>query len=244
MKKELAILFFGILLISNFGDVYAIGRGGGGGDDNTNTGERVDAASAARINCEDAAALPTMRDRIHCRIQNRATYIAPANSVPEACRDLRTATLTPETAQGRCVAYYRVIAPCYDSPEKRACLMHAAGIANSRLSDEVENRGQKARDYVIAILYNLEERLENMNEAGAITDDVTAEGVAKIVEIKRMILEGKSRAEIQPKIMELRVWWHENVSPLRVVENNDNNDADSENSDTDEDDNDDGEDAE
>lgn len=224
MKKEFVIFILMILLISTSGNVYAIGRGGGGYDSTAR--QDAEAASAMRIDCEDTATFATMRERIHCRIQNRAAYISPVNSVPEACRDLRTATLTPETAQGRCVAYYRVIAPCYNenSPQsKQGCLMRAAGIANSRLSDETENRGQKARDFMIGLFYDLEERLENKNDEGLIDDETTAEGIAKIVEIKRMILEGKTRAEIMPKMQELRIWWHENISPLQVVENANNN---------------------
>jgi len=220
MNRGFFIFVFSVLVISMFGNAYAIGRGGGGESDATNEGQRVAAVGASAIDCEDSATLPTMRDRIKCRIQNREIYIAPTNSVPEACRDLRTPGLSAETSQGRCVAYYRVISSCYneDSPQsKRGCLMRAAGIANSRLADETENRRQKARDYTIALLYNLEERIENKNKEGLISDETAAEGINKIVEIKRMLLQGESGATIRQKIIELKVWWSTNISPLRFT---------------------------
>lgn len=228
MKKEFVIFVLAVLLISSFGNVYAAGRGGGGdGGDTTNTEGMMRDPAAARVNCDDAITLTTMRARIHCRIQNRATYVAPVDSVPEACRDLRTTEENSEDPQGRCVSYYRLITPCYDadSPQsKRACLMRVAGIS-TRLADESEDRAEKARNYIVAVLYNLEERLEEMNEAGTITDDVAADGIAKIVEIKRMILEGKTRTEIMPKMQEFKRWWHENISPLRDT-GNDSDDGD------------------
>lgn len=230
MKKELAIFVFAVLLISSFGNVYSEGSSEGGDDDtDTTNGEMRNPDAVTRINCDDTATFATMRARIGCRIQNRATYVAPANAVPEACRDLRTADGDSEDPQGRCVAYYRVIAPCYneESPQgKRGCLARASGILHSRLLDETENREQKARDFMVALLYDLEEKLEEKNENGEIDDVTAADGIAQIVDIKRMVLEGKSREEIIPKLRELKVWWNKEVSLLRSVEDNDDAEED------------------
>ncbi len=232
MKKEFVIFVLAVLVISSFANVYAESRTGEGSRSSTMNAADAD-TNTATIASERCEQIQDMRARMKCRLlQSRAPggYIAPANAVPEACRELTAAGGNPEDAQGRCIAYYRVIAPCYNeiSPvNKRICLMRAAGIANSRLADETEDRAIKARNYIVAVLYNLEERLENMNEAGTITDDVAADGINKIVEIKKMILEGKTRAEIMPKMQELRLWWHTNISPLRTV-GDDSSDEDGE----------------
>ena len=102
--------------------------------------------------------------------------------------------------------------------------MRVAGIS-TRLADENEDRAKKARNYIITILYNREEDLENRNEAGEISDELTADGSAKIVEIKRMILEGKTREEIMPAFLELKRWWHQNISQLREVDDEDSADG-------------------
>ena len=50
-------------------------------------------------------------------------------------------------------------------------------------------------------------KVESANERGKISDEDAAELIDKIVEIKRLTLEGEGKAEIRTEIAELKVMW-------------------------------------
>lgn len=137
-----------------------------------------------------------------CRIKIKGDIIDYEKRVPEACRALRSPTA--------CIALYKNAQQnrCYDKigTEKDRCFRMLVGF--SRNSGE-----EPARNYLILLLYGLEEKIENANEAGAVSDDSAAEIIDLIVDIKQDILNWKKRAEIVIKLNELK-------QKIRTVLNN------------------------
>jgi len=151
------------------------------------------------IDCDSKS---TRLERIKCRIKNKiqeeGETIDYEKRVPEACRTLKNPTA--------CIALYKNVRSCYklEGREKNRCFKRAAGFAKVKLGEEIEGRAQKARQYMVTLLYELEERIEKANEEGKITDEKSAEIIDLIVAIKEDILEGKKKAEILPKLNSLK----------------------------------------
>ena len=74
---------------------------------------------------------------------------------------------------------------------------------------------ESKRNYVILLLYNLQEKIEGMQENGNITTDQATSLVTKIVEIKKMILSGAKRSEIVPKMQEFKKEFRLVISSLK-----------------------------
>ena len=107
------------------------------------------------------------------------------------------------------MAFYATIRTCYKLPAKAkdACFRRASGLVKKFSEETQEGRKEKARDYMITLLYDLEERVEKTQEKGKIDADEAASLVDKIVEIKKAILEGKTKAEIKSMLRELKDMW-------------------------------------
>ncbi|MEK6843922.1 MAG: hypothetical protein AABX83_00695 [Nanoarchaeota archaeon] len=190
MKRLLFISFIFLLLASVF--VYAAGsaeipRNSSMKTNSTNTSEMK------RMDCEN---LNIRVDRIRCRLQNktREENVDYNVRVPEACRTLKSPT--------SCIALYKNVQrdKCYDhvGAEKDRCFRRLVGFSKNNTSE------LSARNYLILLLYGLEERIEDANEAGTISDSDTAEIIDLIVDIKQSILDGEKRAEIVVKLNELK----------------------------------------
>ena len=158
-----------------------------------------------RTTCED---LTSMRERIKCRFQNKVVARAEATTVTEeACRG--------HTRQAACTALYQRSSGCYDistPSEKKRCFLEKAGININAGGTFSAAPNDVKRNYVILLLYELQERIENMEERGTISDDQAANLVTQIVEIKKLILEGKPRSEIVPKIQQFKSDYREIAS--------------------------------
>ena len=156
-------------------------------------------------------ALETREERIKCRL--RVHVVASQKGfeeeesdydrrTPEACRSLRNPVA--------CIALYKRVqaSKCYDIEDGRRkdhCLKRAANITKSDLKTlQKEERIQKSREYLVLLLYELQERIEKAHENGNVSDDDAAAIISLIVEIKQDILEGKRKTEILPKLQELR----------------------------------------
>ncbi|MBI2452139.1 hypothetical protein HYV50_03615 [Candidatus Pacearchaeota archaeon] len=220
MRKEIRFLLIVIVLIGLTGVLaYAAGSGGGGSSSSTNNDRNVGTASndtntttnrttGGRFVYQprDCEALNTTRERIRCRLIQGEESLP--DSVPEACRN--------ETIRGRCVAFYNTIRTCYklEGRAKDQCFKRASGLTRANLSVEnPEGRPEKARNYMIALLYNLEEKVERQVNQSKLTADEGAEIVAKIIDIKKAILEGKRKPEIRTMVQELKQMWREKVKP-------------------------------
>ncbi len=149
-------------------------------------------------NCEN---LETARERIKCRLSRGESYVAPAGNVPEACRRL----VSIEACQG----LYRNLRACYslEGRDKDRCFKRVAEFKKANLAEETESREEKARNYVVALLYDLQERIEKMNENGEIGPDEASALIEKIVDLKEAILSGKSRAEVRTLFQDFRQSW-------------------------------------
>ena len=196
MKKSV-LLAFTFLLATTF--VLAAGSGTGGPSRATDVSVDV-----ANIDCE---ANDAIRDRIKCRLgeERKARlqardYVQDSDVVPEACRRLGV------DSKERCRAFYTKTATCYERDHGKTrdeCFKRAAGITRAKLDRNTDEGA--VRNYIVAVLYNLEERIEDVNDEGKITDDEAADLLAQITDIKHSILnEDKTREEIRTDMQEFK----------------------------------------
>jgi hypothetical protein len=234
MKKEmLMIVFVSVLLVSSM-FVYAAGSSSGGSSSSSSDTDTNIENDASVTNSDDdsstdvvstRSSFATKRtqlrekyedydceqydirlERIKCRLAHGKDYIAPQGTVPEACK------LTANT--GRCVSFYSVVRTCYklEGEAKDKCFKRAAGFRKAQLSEELsEERPQKARDYIVALLYDLQEKIEYHVEDGNIDPEVAAEMIDLIVGIKRDIMNGEGKSVVKPKLMDLRKMWNDSI---------------------------------
>ena len=87
--------------------------------------------------------------------------------------------------------------------QKLACFRKVAGLTTASLSGQAEKKIEH-RKYVVLLLYELQERLENAVENDKIDKDKASEIIDLIVEIKEKIMAGGTREEVRPLIQELR----------------------------------------
>jgi len=138
------------ILVFSFG-AYAAGGGGrcGGG------GQRVVAVESVLrepvlVDCEERT---SRAERIGCRLENVGNMeFAQISQTPEACRGLDKSEI--------CVNFYTIIQECYelDGREKARCFKSKSEISEDRL--EIVRDKDKIRLYLVALLYELEERIE------------------------------------------------------------------------------------
>ncbi len=145
---------------------------------------------------KDCESVSELKSRIKCRLENDKGDKSPVDydkRVPEACRVLKNPT--------SCIALYKKAQEnkCYDfnGKDKDKCFKTILDFKKAKLSDEsLENRTQKARQYLILLLYDLEERTENKYKSGSISSD-NASGIISLIEgIKQDVLNNKSKSEI------------------------------------------------
>ena len=152
-----------------------------------------------------------LRDRIKCRLDNRqdvdpynararARAAAAGNSdraisIPEACRNLGVDN------KERCRTFYTKVRHCYDlaASEKDRCFRSQTGIDKLREASQ-----EKVRDYLVSLLYELQERIEKLSENDRIDSDDAAEAIALIVEIKEDLLTGEGKETVKPMLQDLR----------------------------------------
>lgn len=180
MKKELILTSLSLILLSTV-LVAAAGSTTGSGDTTDRTVTAVNAAA-----CETRAVL---KDRIQCRMQARSNV----KSIEESCRAL------PLDKQTACARLQNNAAPCYDksSEEKVSCLRSNAGLGVGQLN---RFAAEDRRNYAALLMYELQERVEAKQEAGALTEEQSADLITQIVEIKQLLLNNAPIAEIKVKM--------------------------------------------
>ncbi len=195
MKREIFISTLLIFVILFSYSVMAAGSSTGNGNNANSNGNatQVPTTPSTLTTCEN---LDTINDRIKCRFQNKAIAKAEAsNIIEEACRG--------HNRGQACAALYRRSAKCFDinAPrEKKKCFLEESGVNLNAGGTFRAAPDDTKRNYVVLLLYELQERIEKMQEQGTLTTDQSASLVTKIVEIKKLIIEGKPRSEIVPKI--------------------------------------------
>ncbi len=148
--------------------------------------------------CEDSDG---RKERIKCRLEKKAEKIEERleNKTEESCRGVKQ----PE----KCEILYKKVQECYEKEgrQKDQCFKRAAGFIAHKIKDEINNESK--REYLVFVLYNLQERIEDKHAAGNLTDEEAAKIIDMIVSIKQLILNGENRDIIKPKIQELRKEW-------------------------------------
>ncbi len=154
-----------------------------------------------RKTCEDKE---SRKERIKCRLQyiknHKEDFIVPGEGFPEACKNVEN--------KGLCVQLHQLSRKCYEKQgkEKNKCFKRIAGFARAKLKDEKSaNRSELSRNYVVILLYSLQEKIEKSIENEKIDVNKGTDVINKIVEIKEAILSGKSKEEVRPKFKELNM---------------------------------------
>jgi hypothetical protein len=196
---ERNILFIALFAVLGLVVVSAIGQStiGRDSDESANRTQTDDLRG-----CDD---LEVRIDRIRCRlayavINQSYDNIDYRTRLPEACMDLEN--------QERCRQLYIDTQECYElkGTAKDRCFRENSGIGRN-ISEIAKENPEAVRFYVVVLLYELQERLEKAHENGRLTDDEAAQVIDKIVEIKRLILQGESKENIKIEIQELRELW-------------------------------------
>ena len=153
------------------------------------------------VDCEDS---DDRRSRIKCRLdyirKNKKEFESSSRVLPEACRKIGD--------KEGCEKLYLKSEICYEKSgrSKNKCFKRLANFANAKLKDEnPSGRSQKARDYVVLLLYDIQEKIEYSVEEGRVDSEKGSSAIEKIVEIKELILNGESKNVVRPLIKELRV---------------------------------------
>ena len=217
MKKTISyVILASVSLVLLLGLVYAAGTSTGSSDSdddspkaprslstvsddvNDNATENVSVKNKTMLfrgkNCEIQGNLTS---RIRCRLEQRG--IEGLNVTEESCRVLAN----PKN----CMSLYAKVASCYkmDGVLKDQCFKRIAGFVGNKIRNQSSaNNHEALRNYIIFLLYNLQEKVEKAYEDGNINETQTADTVALIVKIKQDILTGKTKADIKPEIQELR----------------------------------------
>lgn len=155
------------------------------------------------------------KERIKCRLQyiydNKEEFRAPSGVLPEACRRLDNKNI--------CQQLYDRSQQCYElnGTQKNKCFKRIAGFAKAKLKDEnLSGREDKAKDYVILLLYDIQEKIESAVENERVDPEKGAEIIDQIVEIKEKILSGESKYVVKPMIQSLR----NNLQELKSIIDN------------------------
>ncbi len=204
MKKELFIFLSASFVLLLIAGVYAAGPSSGNSNqnsqNNTQTNRQTNQTQSP-VNCET---FTTIKERIKCRFENKGNLVDNPNYQEEACRNNAKAAV--------CVQLYKDAKPCYElssAPEKKACFLTKSGISQRGALSAAPN--EKKRNYIVLLLYELQERIESTEAQAQITTEEAANLVALIVEIKQDIFAEKPRSEIVPKVQNLKQEYFEAI---------------------------------
>ena len=178
-----------ISLVVIFSVVVIAAGGGGGGSIQREPVEEPKPSPAEQ--CETYS---TVNKRVACRLQ----YGQAKESVPEACRILSNSQ--------SCQELYRNSIPCYskNGKDKDKCFKQLLKFKGARLKDQ---SNEQVRNYLLLLLYDLEEKVEDAYDAGKISEDNAAYVITTIVEIKEKVLQNKPASEIRSSLQTLKSIW-------------------------------------
>jgi len=128
-------------------------------------------------NCEDKSVLA---ERLQCRLEKQSS-----TDIPEACLDL--------TIQDKCMDFYDAAAYCYDLPnkDKDTCFRKESGYGVDKTNTQAQ------RFYINALLYELEEYVEDDFDAGRLSAKEASVLIADIITMKRALLSGQPSSLIK-----------------------------------------------
>ena len=221
MINKLCILFLVLILLVSV-PVFAAGSSTRSADTSSapttvntqksDTNQSNETNSSNPETLEECEEFNERRERIKCRLQvlreRGEDYVEQYNERSqryEACERLANVIDVEITSKEECRDLYAKVRPCYDlqGKEKLICFKRYNGLLNKYFR---EAEKKDIRNYIVTLLYELQERIENALEEGKIKDeDKAAEVIDKIVEIKEDIMNGETRDIVKPKIIELKV---------------------------------------
>lgn len=163
--------------------------------------------------------LQTMQARVRCRLQLSPAELEQeyaAQYLPEECRAIET-----PSRQASCVAKYRAFQPCWDEPVgdgRVACAQRVLGL--DRSVDELVRQCRGSRSCQLAVqekvydlikfrFYELEERVEELLEAGAVEVGQAATAISAIEEQKAAFNAAADNRERQQIVYAVRKIWQE-----------------------------------
>lgn len=200
IKGVLAFVLLFLIVFSSF--AYAVGTSSGGSSSSRTRNREVNSSASANAVATTCETYSNIESRIRCRFQNKAVAERESyNVVEEACRGHANATISA------CENLYKRSHACYDmtSPvAKKRCFLNESGININMGGTFRAAPAESKRNYVVLLLYDLQERIEHMQEEGQLTAEEATSLVSQIVEIKRMIISGQKRSDIVLKINEFK----------------------------------------
>ena len=187
MKKVFIITTIFLLLSS----IFIYGAGGGGG------GSSSKAFRPEERSCEDRSSI---KDRVQCRLEKKEE-----GTIHESCRVLERTD--------DCATLYRRVYSCYEKTgkEKDECFKQKARFTYKTVKKEAGVSSENVRNYLLFLLYDLEERVEEAYDEGKLTSEEAAELISDIVEIKQAILLGKSKSDVKSLLNPFKNKWKEKM---------------------------------
>lgn len=142
--------------------------------------------------CEDAGDL---RARIKCRLEKRGVDL---NVTEESCRVLKN--------PANCQSLYAKVASCYkmSGKVKDNCFKRIAGFTKNKIKEEGASNKESLRNYMVFVLYNLQEKVEYALEEGRVDSEKASSVISSIIELKQAILLNKTKEEIKPLLVSLK----------------------------------------
>jgi hypothetical protein len=130
---------------------------------------------------------------VKCRLQ----YGENTTSIPEPCRGLDN--------EQACTQLYKDVTPCYSmtGTSKDECLKQQAGFTTSTLAGDSTNT-PAIRNYVLFLLYDLQDRVESAYNSGQVTADQAADVINDVVNAKYAITRNESTDSIRSSVATVR----------------------------------------
>jgi hypothetical protein len=205
----LALVFSLILFASVL--VYAEGSSTGGSSssgsvkksatttssNNSSSANRTPDSTSSVRNCE---LYSTRQLRVKCRIEaQREINLDNLNITEESCRTVKN--------QSRCALLYAQVRSCYDKSgvTKDQCFKRIAGFVKNNVKEERNSAALRA--YMVFVLYNLQDKVEDAYNDKKITSDDAAQLIDQIVIVKQVVMNDGNKAQIRPSFDELKRLW-------------------------------------
>ena len=209
MKGKLLSIFLVLILVLSI-DFYAYGAGGGGGGsgssnsvvkETTITNSDDQQKQQPSIQIKNCNGFSSRVERVKCRLEQKG--LDATAGYEESCKNL------PNPAN--CQSLYNKVNSCYtfNGVQKDQCFKRVAGfLGKGNLKNEAAANNKGAlRNYVVFLLYDLQERVEKANDAGSLNSQQAAEVIDLIIQIKQQIFASKNKIEIKPLLDQLKVKW-------------------------------------
>ena len=140
----------------------------------------------------DCDSLGGQRERIQCRLEKGVSK----GYNYEACTEIGSS----------CNQFYASIQICYEKSgtTKDQCFREKSGLSEKDLSTQSE---EEIRLYMVALLHNLQEIIEEDYDNGEITSGNAASLISDIVQTKKFLLSNEPKSQISIGINRIKSRW-------------------------------------